>query len=137
MKEGGKRQNPLRLRQSARENSLQDNRGYESDKRKRLPNAHEQLGAVVVRGSPRAGDVCIQVAGKSHERKTGSQKQARVKVSQQNECGDKRDQQQRNCAPDHRRPDLIGFKPVDCQRLWDQDDRCYQTKAKQKQSNPK
>ena len=51
-----------------------------------------------------------------------SQEQPRIQSAKQQEPSDKRNEQKRNSAPDHGRPDLVGFETTNGQRLRNQDD---------------
>ena len=133
MKERRKCQDPLRFRQSSREDALQDDASHQPYESKRLPDAHEQLGAIVVRCRPGAGVLSVQTGCEGRAGQAGSQQQARIQFAKQQKRSYKRNGQQRKRAPDYGRPNLISFEAMDSQRLRNQDDGSSESKPKPEQ----
>src|SRR5258706_1285581 len=122
VKESRKSKNPLRFRQSSREDCLQHDAADESDESKRLPDAGEQLGAVEVLGRPRAAVLRIQRSSKGSTGKADGEQETRIKFAQQQKCSDKRERNKWHSTPYDRRSNLFCFKTADGQRLRHQND---------------
>src|SRR5258707_6871770 len=129
VKESRKGQNPLRFRQSPREDCLQHDATDKSDESKRLPDAGEQLGAIEVLGRPRAAVLRIQPGSKGSASKADGEEKTGIKFTQQQKRGRERERNKRKSAPDDRRSNLVGLEPADGQRLRDQNDGCAKGKA--------
>src|SRR5882762_9528439 len=129
VKESRKGQDPLRFRQSPREDGLQHNAANKPDKCKSLSGAGEQLGAVEVLGCPRAAVLRIQPGSKSSTSKADGEEETGIKFAQQQKRSSEREGNKWNSAPDDRRSNLIGFEPADGQRLRDQNDGCAKGEA--------
>src|SRR6267143_4414649 len=122
VKESRKGQDPLRFRQSPREDCLQHDAADKSDESKRLPDAGEQLGAVEVLGRPRADVLRSQPGSKGSTGKADGEEETRIKFAQQQKRSREREGNKRDSAPDNRWSNLVGFEPADGQRLRDQND---------------
>ena len=96
--------------QGAREERLQDDRGDEPDEGERLPDGHEEFGPEVVLGRPRAGEIRVQEAHASHDRKPTRHHQPGVETFVQQEGRDERETQFRDRRPQHGRTDLAGVE---------------------------
>ena len=93
MKERRECQDPLRFRQPAREDSLQDNASHQAYESKRLSDAGEQLSAIVVCCRPGGGVLSVQADSEGGAGQARGQQQPRIQFAKQQERGGKRDQQ--------------------------------------------
>ena len=133
VKESRKGKDPLRFGQSPREDCLQHDAADKSDESKRLSDAGQQLGAVEVLGRPRAAVLRIQPGSKGSTGKADSEEEAGIEFAQQQKCSRQREGNKWDSAPDNRRPNLVGFKSADGQRLWNQDNGGAESEAEPEQ----
>src|ERR1700675_4750981 len=96
MKERGKRKDPLRFRQPPGEDSLQDNAGHQPDERKRLSNADQQFGAIVVFRRPRTRVLGAHHSRHSGARQPGSKEQPRIQPAKEKKSCSERYKQKRD-----------------------------------------
>src|SRR5208337_4459813 len=88
MKVRGERQDPLRLRQATREDSLEDDTTDQADQPVCLSYAGEQFRTIVVRCRPGTVILGTQEGRRGYAGQAGRKNQARVHVAKQQKPGD-------------------------------------------------
>jgi hypothetical protein len=104
-----------------------------TDEGEGLADAHQQFGAVVVRGGPRASQLSIENCRSSDAQESGGHEQSRIETMQEQQRRDARHKEERDCGPNDCRADLIGFEPMNGKRLRNENDRREQAESKDDQ----
>src|SRR5262245_5935802 len=114
VKESGESQRRLRLRQSTGKNSLQNDRGNQTDKCERLPDPNEQFNAIVICSRPRTGISRIKNYGRRNARESRRHQKARIEALEKQRCRNESDEKLRRCSPKQCRTNLVRFESVNC-----------------------